>query len=218
MFYFSKEDEHFPDILVRDESDIVAIGGSLSVERLLEAYSRGIFPWYAYKLEKVKWYCPETRFVIFPDEIHVSHSMRTLINSRNFSVTFNQNFHEVIDCCGKVDGRDMHPFAWLGNDIKVAYQKLANLGFASSVEVWDNSNGRLVGGLYGVTLNKCFMGESMFSFSPNASKFALIFLARKLASEGWKMIDCQMETPHLRSMGGRTISYGEYMSIISEKS
>ncbi len=215
MFYFSNDSEAFPEKLVRDEHGRVAAGGSLSVDRLINAYSRGIFPWYAYKYQNIQWYCPETRFVIIPNEIHVSHSMRTLINSNNYRVTFNQNFSEVIDCCGKVDGRDQSPYAWLGKDIKDAYTKLARLGFAESVEVWDNHNGELVGGLYGVTLNKCFMGESMFSFVPNASKLALIFLAIKLAANGWKMIDCQMETPHLRSMGGKSISYDEYMSIIS---
>lgn len=214
MFYFSSESEPFPEKLVREGGGVVAMGGSLSVGRLLEAYSRGIFPWYAYRFNNITWYCPEERFVIIPNEIHVSHSMRSLINSNKLHVTFNQNFDDVIDCCSIADGRNLSVYAWLGDDIKSAYKKLAKMGFASSVEVWDN-DGNLVGGLYGVTLNKCFMGESMFSFAPSASKFALISLARKLEKDGWKMIDCQMETPHLRSMGGRTISYDEYMSIIN---
>ncbi len=212
--YYIIDNEPFPEKLERDQYGYVAIGGDLSPQRLIEAYKRGIFPWYPFKLTEVMWCCPETRFVIFPSEVHVSHSMHTLINSHRYAVTFNQSFNEVIDWCGKVDKRDKHDYAWLGSLIKKAYGQLAELGYASSVEVWD-LEGKLVGGLYGVTINKCFIGESMFSLVPSASKLALIGLARKLESEGWKFIDCQMPTDHLRSMGGQEISYEKYMELIS---
>ena len=157
----------FPDPYGGDDDGLIAVGGDLSVERLELAYEHGIFPWYSYAdCPEPMWYCPLERFVIIPGEIHVSHSMRTLINHHRYRVTWNQ--------------------------------------------VWDAS-GQLVGGLYGVTLLDCFFGESMFSLVPSASKLALIYLARKMQQCGGKLIDCQLETPHLKSMGGRTISYEEYM-------
>ena len=174
----------FPNPYYGEPDGLLAVGGDLSVDRLILAYSNGIFPWYAFREKQIQWWCPLKRFVIFPNEIHISHSMRTLMG------------------------------AWLGEDIMKAYTRLHEQGFAASVEVWEESC--LVGGLYGVTLGKCFFGESMFSLVPNASKLALIYLAQTFQELGGTLIDCQFETPHLKSMGGRYIDYEEYMRYVQE--
>lgn len=195
------------------ECHCIAFGADLSVKRLKEAYSKGIFPFFEADSPVPFWSCPLDRFVIFPNEIHVSHSMRTLLNSGRYAVTFNTQFQQVILNCALAQDRIDEEGAWLGEDMIRAYTTLHNRGFAKSVEVWQGDV--LVGGLYGVTLRGCFFGESMFSLAPSASKVALIALARKMEAEGGKMIDCQFETPHLLSMGGRHISYDEYMAIVN---
>jgi len=210
----------FPDPHLGEENGLVAIGGDLSVDRLLLAYSNGFFPWYSYRnVEKPEWYCPLERFVIFPHEIHISHSMKQLMRQQRYEVTFCQDFEGVINGCSAVDGRDEEKYAWLGPDIKKAYTELYRQQYAISVEVWDGqgTDKRLVGGLYGVALQKAFFGESMFSLVPNASKLALIYLSKVLAQVNCQFIDCQFETPHLRSMGGRYISYEEYMRLLNEE-
>jgi len=205
----------FPDPHDAEEDGLLAIGGDLSVDRLLLAYSHGIFPWYSWRdCSKPYWYCPHMRTVIFPNEIHVSHSMRTLINRQAYTITLNRDFAGVIQGCATVDSRDDQEGAWLSPDIINAYTALHRLGYAASIEVWDGDR-RLVGGLYGVTLGNCFMGESMFSRVPNASKLALIALARYMQRTGGKMIDCQLPTPHLSSMGARQIPYDHYMQILN---
>ena len=210
MVFLLNEKIEFPDPRLGDESGLLAVGGDLSTERLLLAYCHGIFPWYAFREGMIHWYCPMKRFVIFPDEIHVSHSMRNLLNKGKYGVSINTAFDEVIENCGKL--RIEEEGAWLGDDMTKAYKELHRQKFATSVEVWEEK--KLVGGLYGVTLNGCFFGESMFSLVPSASKIALIFLADIMRQTGGKMIDCQLETPHLKSMGGRFIDYDEYMKII----
>jgi leucyl/phenylalanyl-tRNA--protein transferase len=158
------------------------------------------------------WYCPLQRFVIFPHEIHVSHSMRQLMKKNCYRLTINKDFDGVIRGCATAQSRNEEEGAWLGPDIIKAYTELHRQGFAASVEVWEEE--RLVGGLYGVNLGTSFFGESMFSLVPSASKLALIHLARMFESLGGKLIDCQFETPHLRTMGGRFITYEEYIRII----
>lgn len=202
----------FPDPRLGEEDGLLAIGGDLSIDRLLLAYSNGIFPWYSFRDSDILWFCPMRRFVIFPNEIHVSHSMRNVMNKGLYDVTFNNDFPAVIEQCGKL--RYDQEGAWLGEDMTKAYTALHDQGFAKSVEVWDEE-GRLVGGLYGVTLGKCFFGESMFSLVPSTSKLALIALAELMKDHGGVMIDCQLETPHLKSMGGRSIPYEEYMKYVS---
>jgi len=203
----------FPDPRLGEEDGLVAVGGDLSVDRLLLAYSKGFFPWYSFRnQEEPLWYCPLKRFVIFPNEIHVSHSMQQLINKHQLKLTINQDFTGVIQGCATAQNRNKEEGAWLGPDIIEAYTELHRQGFAASVEVWQDD--RLVGGLYGVDLGAAFFGESMFSLVPNASKLALIHLAHMFEKLGGQLIDCQFETPHLRSMGGRYISYDEYISII----
>ena len=203
----------FPDPHYGDPDGLLAVGGDLSVDRLLLAYSNGIFPWYSFReCEQPIWYCPMQRFVIFPEEIHVSHSMHTLINQERYRLTINNNFDGVISHCSQLHFNEQG--AWLGSDMIEAYKELHRQHFAASVEVWDDE--RLVGGLYGVNIGKAFFGESMFSLVKNASKLALIYLSLVLANAGGTLIDCQFETPHLRSMGGRIISYDEYMKLLKQ--
>ena len=204
----------FPDPHLAEDDGLFAVGGDLSVDRLLLAYSNGIFPWYSFRDQpQILWYCPMKRFVIFPDKIHISHSMRTLLNKDEYSVSINNDFDGVINNCSKL--RYDEEGAWLGKDMIKAYTELYRQGFAASVEVWDKER-KLVGGLYGVSIGPAFFGESMFSLVPSASKIALIFLAKYFQQCGGKLIDCQFETPHLKSMGGKYISYDEYMDIIRQ--
>lgn len=226
MVYQLNDDLWFPKPFNGEEDGLIAIGGDLSVDRLLLAYSHGIFPWYAFRKEdneglqdeflnadgtpQIRWYCPLQRFVIFPSEIHISHSMRQMMRSDRYTVTFGQAFDDVIAHCSGL--RINERGAWLGDDMIRAYRELHAINLAMSVEVWDGDE--LIGGLYGVTIGRNFFGESMFSLRPSASKLALITLAQKMESLDMGIIDCQLETPHLRSMGGKYISYEEYMEII----
>jgi leucyl/phenylalanyl-tRNA--protein transferase len=213
MIYQLDDTLWFPSPELADEDGCLAVGGDLSVDRLLLAYSNGIFPWYDFRTQdEPVWFCPQQRFVIFPDEIHVSHSMRTLLRKQQYKFSINNDFEGVIGNCSRL--RYEEDGAWLGDDMVEAYTELYRQGFAASIEVWNEKN-ELVGGLYGVNLGEVFFGESMFSLVPNGSKMALIFLAKTLSTLGGKLIDCQFETAHLKSMGGRYISYSEYMQIIN---
>ena len=234
----------FPDPRWGEDDGLVAIGGDLSVERLVLAYSNGFFPWYAFQMEsEPHWYCPLDRYVIFPNEIHISHSMKQLLRQHKYEVTVNQDFEGVIHGCSTAQGRNEEGGAWLGPDIIEAFTRLHRLGYATSVEVWeptDNAEGRrLVGGLYGVTLRNAltfgrasscsavsselddtrsigaFMGECMFSLVPNASKLALIHLVKAMETVGGCFIDCQFETPLFKSMGGKHITYDDYMKLLN---
>ena len=178
----------FPDPHLGEDDGLVAIGGDLSVDRLLLAYSNGFFPWYSFRDNKEPlWFCPLQRFVIFPSEIHVSHSMQQLINKHQLKPTINQDFDGVIRGCATAQNRNKEEGAWLGPDIIEAYTEMYRQGFAVSVEVWQDE--QLVGGLYGINLGKAFFGESMFSLVPNASKLALIHLARMFELLGGALID-----------------------------
>ena len=209
MVWQLDDDLWFPDPRLGDDDGCLAFGGDLSVDRLLLAYQHGIFPWFAYRTGEPVWYCPMQRFVIFPDEIHVSHSMRTLMNKGHYRISINEDFEAVIQNCGQL--RIDEDGAWLGPDMIAAYTELHSQGFAASVEVWEGE--RLVGGLYGVNIGTAFFGESMFSLVPSASKLALIHLAHIMKETGGSIIDRQFHTPHLASMGGRYISYDNYMTL-----
>ena len=220
---FKLDDElWFPDPSLADEDGCLAVGGDLSIDRLLLAYQNGIFPWFSFRdIDEPVWYCPKRRFVIFPKEIHISHSMRTLLRKDLYQFSVNMAFEDVIRNCSRL--RIDEDGAWLGEDMIQAYTELHRQGFAASVEVWENiktpegwdERGKLVGGLYGVNIGNAFFGESMFSLVPSGSKLALIYLAKTLEELGGTIIDCQIETAHLRSMGGRYISYKEYMRLIT---
>lgn len=216
MAVYQLDDElWFPDPHLGEEDGLVAVGGDLSIDRLLLAYSNGFFPWFAYRHQQEPlWYCPLQRFVIFPDEIHISHSMKQLMKRHEFELTINQDFEGVIRGCATAQNRNRDEGAWLGPEMIEAYTEMHKQGFAASVEVWDDD--KLVGGLYGICFGPVFFGESMFSLVPNASKLALIHLAQTFQNLGGRMIDCQFETPHLKTMGGRYIPYKEYINLIKK--
>ena len=214
----------FPNPKYGEPDGLLAVGGDLSINRLLLAYSHGIFPWFAYQLyNEPHWYCPMERFVIFPKEIHISHSMKQLMRQDKYLITMDHDFEGVINGCSQADSRNTDMGAWLGPQMIKSYTRLHKMGIAHSVEVWEVSKTenenlksyRLVGGLYGIDLNGAFFGESMFSLVPSASKLALIHLARHLEKKNYSFIDCQFETPHLLSMGGRHIPYDEYMAMLN---
>jgi leucyl/phenylalanyl-tRNA--protein transferase len=203
----------FPDPALADPDGLLAIGGDLSPERLRNAYANGIFPWFS-EGDPILWFAPHERCVIFPDKIKVSKSMRKLLQSSVFQITWDQAFEQVIRCCAEVDrtkqGQDG---TWITDDMQQAYINLHNLGMAHSVEVWHE--GKLVGGLYGVVMNKVFCGESMFSLMSNGSKAALITLSQ---SGKFDLIDCQLPNPHLISLGAELINYKDYLRILKQQS
>jgi leucyl/phenylalanyl-tRNA--protein transferase len=199
----------FPDPSLAEEDGLLAIEGDLSVERLLLAYQNGIFPWYSDDTP-ILWYSPHERFVLFPAELKISKSMKQVLRSDRFRVTFDQSFGEVIEACSiaKRDGQDG---TWITNEMKEAYINLHREGYAHSVEIWEDD--QLAGGLYGVEVGNVFCGESMFSRVSNASKVALIGLCQ---NGKYQLIDCQVHTEHLESMGARLISRKEYMAILKK--
>ena len=198
---------YFPDPALADKEGLVAIGGDLSTKRLLLAYSMGIFPWYSAN-EPICWWSPDPRFVLLPEELKVSSSMRNVINSGRFKFTVNRAFSQVILNC-KNRLRHGKPGSWINNEIIASYTELHALGYAHSAEAW--TAGKLVGGLYGVRLGKLFFGESMFSNESNASKFAFINYVDLLKQEGVILIDCQMYTAHLESLGAKMIAREEFL-------
>lgn len=201
----------FPDPRYGNADGFYAVGGDLSPERMAKAYPIGIFPYFAFRMDPIIWWAPQRRFGIFADEIHISHSMRNLMNKKKYTCTINQDFAGVIQGCAFTDGRIEEYNAWLGPELIDTWMTLHDMGHAHSVEVWDGDE--LVGGLYGFVCGKCFMGDSMFSLVPNASKLAMIHLARHMQANGGLFIDCQLETSHLKSMGGRYISYDELLNM-----
>lgn len=200
----------FPDPRYGHASGFYAVGGEITPERLAKAYPMGIFPYFAFRLEPIIWWAPQERFVIHADKIHVSHSMRNMINRHRYRCTINEAFADVIAGCACTDNRIDEDNAWLGPDLLDTWMRLNDDGYAKSVEVWDGDE--LVGGLYGFVSGRAFIGDSMFSLVPSASKLALIHLARHIQSQGGGIIDCQLETQHLKSMGARYISYDDYLS------
>jgi len=199
----------FPSPELSEEDGLLAIGGDLSLERLLLAYSNGIFPWYN-EGEPILWWCPKPRFILKPNEVKISKSMKKIIKKKQFTVTFNNDFEGVINNCKSM--RENNEGTWITEDMKNAYINLFNCGYAISVETYlDNE---LVGGLYGVKIGKCFFGESMFSKVSNSSKIALITLADKLQKEDFILIDCQMHTAHLESMGGKSVKWTDFQEML----
>jgi len=211
MFLLSNE-LYFPPVTEADEEGILAIGGDLSTQRLLLAYRNGIFPWYTDD-EPIIWWCPNPRFVLFPDEIKISKSMRAVVKKQTYSFTINNCFNNVIKNC-KTINREGQSGTWISEEIIDAYTNLHNLGYALSAETWKNN--KLIGGLYGVKMGNIFFGESMFSLSPNASKFAFIQLVQHLKNEGVKLIDCQVYTNHLESLGAKMIDRNDFMRLLEQ--
>lgn len=210
MIFHLDNTTEFPDPRYGNLDGFYAVGGEVTPERLAKAYPMGIFPYFAYREKPIIWWAPQRRYVIFPDEIHVSHSMRNLMNKNKLTCTINEDFEGVILGCAHAENRIEEECAWLGPELMDIWRELNKTGHAKSVEVWDEED-YLVGGLYGFVSGGCFIGDSMFSLVPNASKLALIHLARHMQKEGGKFIDCQLKTDHLASMGARYISYEDYL-------
>ena len=199
----------FPYPEEAEEDGLLAVGGDLSMERLLLAYENGIFPWYN-EGEEILWWCPKERFIIRPNKIHISKTMKRIIKKGEFKVTINNDFEGVITNCKEL--RENAEGTWITDEMRDAYINLFNNGFAASVEVYKDEE--LVGGIYGVKIGKCFFGESMFSKVSNGSKIALITLCKKLEEEGFKFLDCQFHTEHLESMGGEHIKWSEFKEML----
>ena len=200
----------FPNSDEALEDGLLAIGGDLSSERLLLAYRSGIFPWYNDDIPL--WWHPNPRFVLFPQELLVRKSMKQVIAKNTFEFKMNSSFKQVITNCKNIDRKEQDG-TWINNDVIDAYTKLHNLGFAHSAEAWQDD--KLVGGLYGIKLGNIFFGESMFSHKSNASKFAFIKYAEELVNEGIVLIDCQVYTEHLESLGAKMISREDFMLILN---
>ena len=197
----------FPDPELAEPDGLLAIGGDLSSNRLLLAYENGIFPWYNDDVP-ILWYSPHERFVLYPDELKVSKSMKRVLRSGKFAVTIDTCFEKVITACSKAE-RKGQDGTWITEDMRAAYIGLHINGYAHSLEVWEQ--GKLVGGLYGVAIGNVFCGESMFSLVGDASKTALIHLCH---TGLYRLIDCQVHTAHLESMGARLISRKDYMEAL----
>jgi leucyl/phenylalanyl-tRNA--protein transferase len=201
------DDIIFPHPSLANEDGILAIGGDLSVERLLLAYANGIFPWYTDE-QPIIWWSPDPRFVLYPKDIKISKSMKKFFKKNLYKVTLDTSFEKVISMCADLRVND----TWITAEMMESYIMLHKLGFAHSVEVWYENS--LVGGLYGVSLGNCFFGESMFSTMDNASKTALIFLSEKLMEKDFLLIDCQVYTKHLESMGALNIPRDHFLKLL----
>lgn len=201
----------FPPGQLADADGLLAIGGDLSPGRLLSAYRNGIFPWY--EDEHILWWCPHPRFVLYPNEIKISKTVKALLKKNAFDFTINTAFKEVIRNCKKIT-RPGQDSTWITHDVEKAYIKMHELGYAHSAEVWQN--GELCGGLYGIKLGKVFFGESMFSKVSNASRYAFIQYVEQLKAEGIELIDCQVHTHYLESLGARMIAVDEFLALLKK--
>lgn len=201
----------FPSVHLAEPDGLLAMGGDLSTERLLLAYRIGIFPWY--ESDTILWWSPDPRFVLFPDELKISKSIKPILNRNEFEFSTNKAFRQVIQNC-KQTKRPGQEGTWITNEVEKAYCKLHELGFAHSAEVW--KEGELMGGLYGIRLGKVFFGESMFSKVSNASKTAFIKYVQQLKDEGIKLIDCQIYTEYLESFGAKMIDRSEFCELLKK--
>ncbi len=199
----------FPLVEKAQSDGLLAMGGDLSPKRILLAYELGIFPWFEGSVPL--WWSPDPRFVLFPDELKITKSMQRIIRSNQFSITINNDFAQVIHFC-KTTRRDDQLGTWITDEVESAYTQLHKMGYAHSAEAWHN--GILVGGLYGIKLGKVFFGESMFSTKFNASKYAFIQFVEHLKKEGIRLIDCQVYTSHLESLGAGMISRKDFIELL----
>lgn len=211
VYGLDEEEIWFPDPTLAEDDGLLAVGGDLSVDRLLLAYSNGIFPWYN-EGDPIMWWCPKERFIIRPSQIHISHSMKKFMKKHSVRIQLNRDFADTMHRCRTK--REFKEGTWITDDMEAAYLKLHENDFAVSVESYIDDE--LAGGLYGVCLDRCFFGESMFSDMENGSKVALILLAELLEENDFVMIDCQFHTNHLESMGGEIISWKEYTELLEK--
>lgn len=197
-----------PEEALEDPDGLLALGGDLSAQRLVLAYRNGIFPWFSDD-QPILWWSPDPRCVLFPKEIHISKSLRRALNRQALTITANRDFSAVIERCGSLRPEG----TWITEQMKQAYTRLHKLGIGHSFEAW-NQAGELVGGLYGLALGRCFFGESMFSTQTNASKILMVHIARQLDHWGYTLMDCQVESDHLLTMGARVIPRQEFLDIL----
>ena len=202
----------FPPPHFARKDGLLAIGGDLSRERLLLAYRNGIFPWYS-QGEPILWWSPDPRLVLYPEELHISRSLKKIIKRQDFQITTDQAFQQVIEACAKsrLDNRQQ---TWIVPEMIKAYCRLHQYGYAHSVEAW--YRGKLAGGLYGLGIGKCFSGESMFTYVTNASKTAFVYLVTFVKALGYHLIDCQVRTEHLMSLGAREIPRKEFLKQLEK--
>jgi leucyl/phenylalanyl-tRNA--protein transferase len=205
----------FPDVeLALEEPDgLLAIGGDLKPERLLLAYRQGIFPWYN-QGQPILWWAPNPRAVLFPEKLKISRSLRKALRNKNFTVTLDQAFSDVVEACSQPRDYDSQPGTWITHEMKQAYKALHQRGAAHSIECW--LDGQLVGGLYGVAIGRIFFGESMFTRRSDASKVAFVILAQHLARWGFGAIDCQIHSQHLESLGAENIPRTEFSALLDQ--
>ncbi len=190
---------------------LLAVGGDLSPTRLLNAYSRGIFPWFSYD-QPILWWSPDPRSILQPANIKISRSLRKTLRNKPYTVTFDKAFSQVMEYCS--EPRSYTDETWITKEIKTAYTQLHELGYGHSVEVWCDQT--LIGGLYGIAIGKAFFGESMFSHQTDASKIALVKLAQRLHKRGYGLIDCQVDSQHLTSLGAQTIERSSFCDLLAK--
>ncbi|HMU46152.1 MAG TPA: leucyl/phenylalanyl-tRNA--protein transferase [Chitinophagaceae bacterium] len=196
----------FPPVHLAEPDGLLAMGGDISSERLLLAYKSGIFPWY--EGDTILWWCPDPRFVLFPNDLKISKTVRSLQSKAEFTFTVNKDFKSVIHHCKEIK-RPGQMGTWITPEVEKAYCSMHDLGYAHSAEVW--KDGKLVGGLYGIKLGKVFFGESMFSKVSNASRFAFVQFVQQLKKEGIELIDCQVYTEYLESFGAKMIQRKDFI-------
>lgn len=207
----------FPDVelALREPDGLLAIGGDLTVERLVAAYQRGIFPWYS-EGQPILWWSPDPRMVLTPSEVKISRSLAKTIRKNKFTITFDQAFEKVIRACSRprLEKGQVQNETWILDEMIEAYTVLHHQGYAHSVECWHNE--QLVGGLYGIAIGKVFFGESMFSRESDASKAAFVYLNKQLEQWGFKLVDCQVYTSHLESLGAKMIPRKEFITLLNQ--
>ncbi|MCF7822398.1 MAG: leucyl/phenylalanyl-tRNA--protein transferase [Mariprofundaceae bacterium] len=202
----------FPDPSLANEEGLLAAGGNLEPETLLAAYSRGIFPWFS-EGDPVLWWSPDPRMVLFPDDFHISRRLQRRLNQPQYRFSWDEAFDDVIQICAGIP-REGESGTWIIPEMISAYGRLHELGYGHSVEVWEGDE--LVGGIYGVLLNRVFFAESMFSKQTDGSKMALARLVERARQEQWKLIDCQFHTAHLERLGARKIGRAEFLAVIRQ--
>lgn len=203
----------FPDVslALREPDGLLAAGGDLSPERLLAAYRRGIFPWYE-QGQPVLWWSPDPRCVLWPRDLHISRRLAREIRKSTFNVRYNRAFADVMRACA--GPRRFQSGTWITGDMMAAFDRLHWDGWAHSVEIWDEE--QLVGGIYGLAIGRAFFGESMFSSAPNTSKFALLALTRHMLKTGFRILDCQVVSPHLASLGAGMLARNEFVKVLDD--
>lgn len=212
VFWLSDQELSFPHPSLAEPGGLLAVGGDLSAERLILAYRNGIFPWFEEE-GHFYWYAPDPRWVLFPNELRVHKSMRSIFNQHKFDYSLDTCFEKVMRACADVE-RAGYAGSWISESFITGYLNLYQQGIAHSVEVWQD--GVLIAGLYGIAIGKIFYGESMFTLAPNASKAGFIIFVRALSQAGFRLIDCQQQTPHLESLGARGISRELFMEYLEE--